>query len=72
VLATDGGAIVTVKLMGNSDLETTRKYLNPDEELKGRAANLLSYDLVVRGVARKTSRAQTVEVLQAPLTGTDS
>jgi integrase len=40
----EGGAdIVTVqKLMGHSDLETTRKYLNPEDSLKRQAANRLS------------------------------
>lgn len=30
------------KLLGHSDLETTRKYLDPDEELKQKAVNKLS------------------------------
>ena len=40
----EGGAdIVTVqKLMGHSDLETTRKYLNPEDSLKRQAVNRLS------------------------------
>jgi integrase len=38
-----GADIVTVqKLMGHSDIETTRKYLNPEDELKRKAANRLS------------------------------
>jgi hypothetical protein len=28
--------------MGHSDIETTRKYLNPEDELKRKAANRLS------------------------------
>jgi hypothetical protein len=28
--------------MGHSDIETTRKYLNPDEALKRKAVNRLS------------------------------
>jgi integrase len=42
-LLESGSDIVTVqKLMGHSDLETTRKYLNPDESLKRKAVNRLS------------------------------
>jgi integrase/recombinase XerD len=38
-----GADIVTVqKLMGHSDIDTTRQYLNPDEELKRGAVNKLS------------------------------
>ncbi|MGH9655825.1 MAG: tyrosine-type recombinase/integrase [Bryobacteraceae bacterium] len=39
----EGGAdIVTVqKLMGHSDIETTRRYLNPEDDLKRKAANRL-------------------------------
>ena len=38
-----GADIVTVqKLMGHSDLETTRKYLNPEDSLKRQAVNRLS------------------------------
>jgi integrase/recombinase XerD len=38
-----GCDIVTVQhLMGHSDLDTTRQYLNPDEKLKRKAANKLS------------------------------
>jgi integrase/recombinase XerD len=38
-----GCDIVTVQhLMGHSDLDTTRRYLNPDENLKRQAANRLS------------------------------
>ena len=37
-----GADIVTVqKLMGHSDLKTTRQYLNPDEDLKRQAVNRL-------------------------------
>lgn len=42
-LLESGCDIVTVqKLMGHSDIETTRKYLNPDEALKRKAVNRLS------------------------------
>ncbi|MGA9883472.1 MAG: tyrosine-type recombinase/integrase [Candidatus Acidiferrales bacterium] len=38
-----GSDIVTVQhLMGHSDLDTTRQYLNPDDALKRKAANRLS------------------------------
>ena len=38
-----GSDIVTVQhLMGHSDLDTTRQYLNPDDRLKRQAANRLS------------------------------
>ena len=38
-----GSDIVTVqKLLGHSDIDTTRQYLNPDEDLKCRAVNRLS------------------------------
>jgi integrase len=42
-LLESGCDIVTVqRLLGHSDLETTRQYLNPDEELKRKAVNRLS------------------------------
>ena len=42
-LLESGCDIVTVqKLMGHSDIETTRKYLNPDEALKRQAVSRLS------------------------------
>ena len=42
-LLEEGADIVTVqKLMGHSDLETTRKYLNPQDELRRQAVNRLS------------------------------
>jgi integrase len=42
-LLESGCDIVTVqKLMGHSDTETTRQYLDPDEALKRQAANRLS------------------------------
>jgi site-specific recombinase XerD len=42
-LLESGADIVTVQyLLGHSDLETTRQYLDPRDELKRRAANLLS------------------------------
>jgi site-specific recombinase XerD len=38
-----GSDIVTVqKLLGHSDIDTTRQYLNPDEALKRQAVNRLS------------------------------
>jgi len=38
-----GSDIVTVqKLLGHSDIDTTRQYLNPDEDLKRQAVNRLS------------------------------
>jgi integrase len=41
-----GCDIVTVqKLMGHSDIETTRQYLNPDDELKRRAVANLSFPI---------------------------
>jgi integrase/recombinase XerD len=43
----EGGAdIVTVqKLMGHSDIETTRQYLNPEDHLRRKAVNRLSLQL---------------------------
>ena len=42
-LLESGGDIVTVqRLMGHSDLDTTRQYLDPDEKLKRSAVNKLS------------------------------
>jgi integrase len=42
-LLESGADIVTVQyLLGHSDLETTRQYLDPREELKRKTANLLS------------------------------
>ena len=42
-LLESGCDIVTVqKLMGHSDIETTRQYLDPDDDLKRRAVNRLS------------------------------
>ena len=41
-----GADIVTVqKLMGHSDIETTRRYLNPEDDLKRKAANRLNLPL---------------------------
>jgi integrase/recombinase XerD len=42
-LLESGSDIVTVqKLLGHSDIDTTRQYLNPDEDLKRQAVNRLS------------------------------
>ncbi len=45
-LLESGADIVTVqKLLGHSDIDTTRQYLNPDEDLKRQAVNRLSLNL---------------------------
>ena len=42
-LLESGSDIVTVqKLLGHSDIDTIRQYLNPDEDLKRQAVNRLS------------------------------
>ena len=42
-LLESGSDIVTVqKLLGPSDIDTTRQYLNPDEDLKRQGVNRLS------------------------------
>ena len=51
-LLESGADIVTVQyLLGHSDLETTRQYLDPRDELKRKAANLLS----LRGTEKDTN-----------------
>ena len=45
-LLESGSDIVTVqKLLGHSDIDTTRQYLNPDEDLKRQAVNRLSLSI---------------------------
>jgi hypothetical protein len=39
---TGGSLFSAIKLMGHSDIETTRQYLDPDEALKRKAVNRLS------------------------------
>lgn len=42
-LLESGSDIVTVQhLLGHSDLDTTRRYLNPDQDLKRKAVSKLS------------------------------
>jgi len=49
-LLESGSDIVTVqKLMGHSDIDTTRQYLNPDEALKRGAVNRLSVTATTAG-----------------------
>ncbi|MGH9771876.1 MAG: tyrosine-type recombinase/integrase [Candidatus Acidiferrales bacterium] len=58
----EGGAdIVTVqKLMGHSDIETTRRYLNPEDELKRKAANRLRLpSCAAAGVPKKGAGSET-------------
>jgi site-specific recombinase XerD len=56
-LLEQGADIVTPqKLMGHSDIETTRKYLNPEDELKRAAVNLLSL-----GTSAKAGHCDTSE-----------
>jgi integrase len=53
-----GADIVTVQyLLGHSDLETTRQYLDPRDELKRKAANLLS----LRGNEQDTNQQYDVQ-----------
>ena len=45
-LLESGADIVTVqKLLGHSNIDTTRQYLNPDEDLKRQAVNRLSLNI---------------------------
>jgi integrase len=49
-LLESGCDIITVqRLMGHSDLDTTRQYLDPDEKLKRSAVNKLSLRSAERG-----------------------
>jgi integrase len=61
-----GGDIVTVqRLMGHSDLDTTRQYLDPDEKLERSAVRRLSLSVMVVEVSDELKRG----LESAPITG---
>jgi len=62
-LLESGCDIVTLQhLMGHSDLETTRQYLNPNEDLKRKAVNKLSLKLSLKSGRVSTATGKKARV----------